>query len=454
VLDHGVDLDLTRARAVDRAREPLGWLGVHGALMLHEESRPPAEVSAFLSERALISDDSADRWVRFLADAGSRSYAICYPAGWPCAASSSEATPPGSAHCSPSRSASVTWPPRLCRKPTILAQRDSCTPDVSRGTRTRQSGGVLVIVAPGQGAQTPGFLAPWLEDPTFANRFGWLSTVAGLDLAHYGTEADAETIRDTQVAQPLLVATGLIAALELFPHPTDAFGKVGAVAGHSVGRDHGRRRRPHDHRRAGDGAGARARQGNGRGRRGHAHRYDRRYSAATATRSWPPSTSTASRPPTTTARPDRRRPAPRRSSTRSRRPACQGAADPAQRRGCLPHRAHAAGVSHLAGLARAVSTHDPRTKVISNRDGRVVHDGRDLLPASSGRSRARCGGTSAWRRWPTWRVTGPPRDATGRHADRASPSAPSRGSRPSPSRRPTSSTGPASSSRATPRARR
>ena len=90
---------------------------------------------------------------------------------------------------------------------------------------------MLVIVAPGQGAQTPGFLAPWLEDPTFAARLEWLSTVAGLDLAHYGTEADAETIRDTKIAQPLLVGTGLVAALELFPHPADAFDQIGAVAG-------------------------------------------------------------------------------------------------------------------------------------------------------------------------------------------------------------------------------
>ena len=66
-------------------------------------------------------------------------------------------------------------------------------------------------------------------------RLDWLSTVAGIDLAHYGTEADAETIRDTAIAQPLLVAAGLVAALELFPHPADAFEQVGAVAGHSVG---------------------------------------------------------------------------------------------------------------------------------------------------------------------------------------------------------------------------
>jgi len=94
---------------------------------------------------------------------------------------------------------------------------------------------VLVIVAPGQGAQTPGFLAPWLEDHDFADRLNWLSAVSGLDLADYGTAADAETIRDTAVAQPLLVASSLLAALALFPHPADAFGRIGAVAGHSVG---------------------------------------------------------------------------------------------------------------------------------------------------------------------------------------------------------------------------
>jgi len=94
---------------------------------------------------------------------------------------------------------------------------------------------VLVIVAPGQGAQTPGFLTPWLEDATFASRFDWLSTVAGIDLAHYGTEADADAIRDTQIAQPLLVATGLVTAQALFGQPDELFAQVGAVSGHSVG---------------------------------------------------------------------------------------------------------------------------------------------------------------------------------------------------------------------------
>ncbi len=93
---------------------------------------------------------------------------------------------------------------------------------------------VLAIVAPGQGAQTSGFLSSWLSEETFADRLAWLSTVAGLDLVHYGTQADAETIRDTAIAQPLLVAAGALAARELFPAPEHA-ADIGVVAGHSVG---------------------------------------------------------------------------------------------------------------------------------------------------------------------------------------------------------------------------
>lgn len=94
---------------------------------------------------------------------------------------------------------------------------------------------MLAIVAPGQGAQSPGFLAPWMELPSFASRLDWLRTVTGMDLVHYGTEADADTIRDTAIAQPLLVAAGALAALEMFPHPSDAYGRIDLVAGHSVG---------------------------------------------------------------------------------------------------------------------------------------------------------------------------------------------------------------------------
>lgn len=94
---------------------------------------------------------------------------------------------------------------------------------------------MLVIVAPGQGSQTPGMLEPWLELPDFGARLDWLSTVAGIDLRTHGTTSDADTIRDTAIAQPLIVATGLVASLELFPHPSDAFRVVAAGAGHSVG---------------------------------------------------------------------------------------------------------------------------------------------------------------------------------------------------------------------------
>jgi [acyl-carrier-protein] S-malonyltransferase len=94
---------------------------------------------------------------------------------------------------------------------------------------------VLVLVAPGQGAQTPGFLAPWLELPGVADRLHWWSAVAGLDLVHYGTEADAEEIKDTAVAQPLLVAAGLVTAAALSARRGADRDRLGAVAGHSVG---------------------------------------------------------------------------------------------------------------------------------------------------------------------------------------------------------------------------
>lgn len=94
---------------------------------------------------------------------------------------------------------------------------------------------MLVIVAPGQGAQTPGFLNPWLELDGVADRLQRWSDVAGLDLVHAGTEASEEEIKDTAVAQPLLVAAGLVTARALFPDEADARRLVGAVAGHSVG---------------------------------------------------------------------------------------------------------------------------------------------------------------------------------------------------------------------------
>ncbi|MFZ6993084.1 ACP S-malonyltransferase [Curtobacterium sp. RRHDQ66] len=92
---------------------------------------------------------------------------------------------------------------------------------------------MIVVVAPGQGSQTPGFLAPWLEDATVRERVGQWSEAIGVDLAVHGTESDADTIKDTALAQPLIVAAGIITADALLAGGRRAL--VGGVAGHSVG---------------------------------------------------------------------------------------------------------------------------------------------------------------------------------------------------------------------------
>jgi [acyl-carrier-protein] S-malonyltransferase len=106
---------------------------------------------------------------------------------------------------------------------------------------------VLAVVAPGQGSQTPGFLSPWLDVPGVTSRLERLSEAAGLDLVRHGTESDADTIRDTAVAQPLIVAAALATFPTLFAtdrtdDADDAGGfavadpeAVDALAGHSVG---------------------------------------------------------------------------------------------------------------------------------------------------------------------------------------------------------------------------
>ncbi len=238
---------------------------------------------------------------------------------------------------------------------------------------------VLVIVAPGQGAQTPGFLSPWLEHPSFADRLQWLSAVAGLDLEHYGTEADAETIRDTAVAQPLLVAASMLAAISLYPHPTDAFGRVGAVAGHSVGEI-----------AAAAGAGVITAE--------QAMVFVRERGRAMAAASAITPTgmtavlggdrddvlATLDRHCLTPANDN----GPGQVVAAGTREQLQALADdpPAQAR-LIPlsvagafHTEHMGpAVDVLGRLARAVSTHDTRTRLISNRDGQIVHSGRDVL---------------------------------------------------------------------------
>jgi [acyl-carrier-protein] S-malonyltransferase len=90
---------------------------------------------------------------------------------------------------------------------------------------------MLVVVAPGQGAQSPGFLTPWLEVDGVASALDWLSTVAEVDIVAHGTTSDADTIRDTAIAQPLLVAAGIVAHRAL----RSSGGLASAAAGHSVG---------------------------------------------------------------------------------------------------------------------------------------------------------------------------------------------------------------------------
>jgi [acyl-carrier-protein] S-malonyltransferase len=92
---------------------------------------------------------------------------------------------------------------------------------------------VIALLAPGQGSQTPGMLAPWLDDPVAEETLAGWSDAISLDLRRLGTEATAEEIKDTTVTQPLVVAAALLAASRFA-------GKVqlpasAPVAGHSVG---------------------------------------------------------------------------------------------------------------------------------------------------------------------------------------------------------------------------
>ncbi len=238
---------------------------------------------------------------------------------------------------------------------------------------------MLAVVAPGQGAQKLGFLEPWLESPGVADRLHWLSAVAGLDLEFYGTRADAETIRDTAIAQPLLVASGLVTALALFPHPADAFRVVGVAAGHSVGEitaatgvgvisaeqamvlvrergaamAHAAAQRPTsmtavlggdstEVERVLDQLGLTAANVNGAGQVVAAGTVEQLAALSAA-------------PP-----------------TRSR-------LVPLSVAGAFHTEHMAVAADVLRRYARAVTTRDPRARLLSNRDGAVVHDGREVL---------------------------------------------------------------------------
>jgi [acyl-carrier-protein] S-malonyltransferase len=238
---------------------------------------------------------------------------------------------------------------------------------------------VLVIVAPGQGAQSPGFLAPWLELPHFADRLRWLSACAGVDLIHYGTEGDAEEIRDTAIAQPLLVAAGLVSALEIFPHPSDAFHVVGATAGHSVGEIT---------------AAAGARVITAEQAMVLVRERGRAMAAAAAVEPTGMTALIGGDPDEVMASLERHGLTAANNNGAGQVVAAGTLeqleslkADPPPKARLMPlsvagafHTRHMApAVATLAGYAKAVSVHDPRTSLISNRDGAVVHNGAEVL---------------------------------------------------------------------------
>lgn len=88
---------------------------------------------------------------------------------------------------------------------------------------------MLAIIAPGQGSQTPGMFNSWIQDPSLKNLLSTWSEAINLDLLRLGTTADAEEIKDTSNAQPLIVAASLLGAHAL------GIKNCAATSGHSVG---------------------------------------------------------------------------------------------------------------------------------------------------------------------------------------------------------------------------
>ena len=88
-----------------------------------------------------------------------------------------------------------------------------------------------LVVAPGQGSQSEGFLAAWIDEvPGFRQLLSEYSAFVDLDLAGLGSAGSEEEIKNTAIAQPLIVAASLASYRTLFTNV-----EVDAVAGHSVG---------------------------------------------------------------------------------------------------------------------------------------------------------------------------------------------------------------------------
>lgn len=238
---------------------------------------------------------------------------------------------------------------------------------------------MLVVVAPGQGAQTPGFLSPWLEVPGVRERLEWLSVVSGVDLVAHGTTSDADTIRDTAVAQPLIVGSGLVTLLSLFPHPGSAFSQIGAGAGHSVGEI-----------TAAVGAGVLSAEQ----AMVFVRERGRAMAAASAVTPTGMSAVLGGDADVVVAKAEEHGLTPANMNGAGQivvagtmeqlaafaDDAPEGArVRPLEVAGAFHTRHMAPAVGVLGGYARAISTHDARVQLISNADGQVVHSGREVL---------------------------------------------------------------------------
>jgi [acyl-carrier-protein] S-malonyltransferase len=74
-----------------------------------------------------------------------------------------------------------------------------------------------------------------LELPKFKSSLLAMQEASGIDLVAHGTISDADTIRDTAVAQPLIVGAGVAALNALLDGRSAAEAGISGVAGHSVG---------------------------------------------------------------------------------------------------------------------------------------------------------------------------------------------------------------------------
>lgn len=238
---------------------------------------------------------------------------------------------------------------------------------------------MLVVVAPGQGAQSPGFLTPWLDVPGVQDRLEWLSVVSGVDLVAHGTTSDADTIRDTAVAQPLIVGAGLVTLLTLFPHPAGSFSRIGAGAGHSVGEV-----------TAAVGAGVLSAE------QAMVFVRERGRTMASAAAAAPTGMSAVlgGEPDVVVAAAAEHGLTPANMNGAGQivvagtlKQLASFAADapagtrvrPLEVAGAFHTEHMAPAADMLGGYARAITSHDPRIPLISNADGTVVHDGRQVL---------------------------------------------------------------------------